>query len=51
MFILTLWQIASFASNDTIIALFNKMDELRKKIPYPEGGGRDESGEKMAETK
>ena len=34
-------QAANFAPNDTIIALFNKMDELRKKYRLQEGGGKE----------
>jgi len=34
-------QAANFAPNDTIIALFNKMDELRKNYHANEGGGKD----------
>jgi Family of unknown function (DUF6261) len=34
-------QTANFAPNDTIIALFNKMDELRKNYHAQEGGGKD----------
>lgn len=34
-------QAANFAPNDTLIALFNKMDELRKKYRAQEGGGKD----------
>ena len=34
-------QAANFTPNDTIIALFNKMDELRKKYRAQEGGGKD----------
>jgi len=34
-------QAANFAPNDTIIALFNKMDELRKNYHAQEGGAKD----------
>lgn len=34
-------QAANFAPNDTLIALFNKMDELRKNYHAQEGGGKD----------
>lgn len=34
-------QAANFTPNDTIIALFNKMDELRKKYRAQEGGEKD----------
>ena len=44
-------QAANFAPNDTIIALFNKMDELRKKYHTQEGGGKDVTTVEAAATK
>ncbi|MFT3753763.1 MAG: DUF6261 family protein [Paludibacter sp.] len=35
-------QAVNFTPNDTLIALFNKMDELRKNYREQEGGGKDE---------